>query len=172
MVVVAEVRVRAEAQGDRPAVHALIARAFGTPAQAALVDVLRAQARPLVSLVVQERQVLVGHIMFTPVTLAGHNGLLMGLAPMAVTPPRQRAGIGSALVRAGLQRCRELGAGAVVVLGHPSYYPRFGFSPAARFGIGCEYDVPAEAFMAIELCPGALHGASGTVKYHTAFAGL
>jgi putative acetyltransferase len=91
---------------------------------------------------------------------------------MAVIPARQRAGIGSALVRAGLQRCRELGSDAVLVLAHPRYYPRFGFAPAACLGIGCEYDVPAEAFMALELRPDALHGASGTVKYHPAFAGL
>jgi putative acetyltransferase len=93
-------------------------------------------------------------------------------APMAVAPPRQRSGIGSALVKAGLAHCKELGAVAVVVLGHPEFYPKFGFSPAARFGLKCEYDVPAEAFMAIELRAGILRGASGTVKYHAAFSQL
>jgi putative acetyltransferase len=96
----------------------------------------------------------------------------MGLAPMAVLPARQRQGIGSALVRDGLGRCRELGYEAVVVLGHPGYYPRFGFVPASRFGIGCEYDVPAEVFMALELVPGALRGKPGTIRYHPAFAEL
>jgi putative acetyltransferase len=89
---------------------------------------------------------------------------------MAVGPARQRAGIGSALVRAGLERCKLLDAAAVVVLGHPAYYPRFGFVPAAAFGLACEYDVPAEAFMALELRPGALRGAAGTLRYHAAFA--
>jgi putative acetyltransferase len=88
---------------------------------------------------------------------------------MAVVPAQQRTGLGSALVRAGLEQCRKLGFGAVVVLGHPDYYPRFGFSPAARFGIGCEYEAPQEAFMAIELQPGYLKGASGKVEYHAAF---
>lgn len=80
----------------------------------------------------------------------------MGLAPMAVAPERQRQGIGSALVRAGLDRCKEPGFGAIVVLGHPEYYPRFGFSIAKRFDIGCEYEVPDEVFMVMELQPGYL----------------
>lgn len=84
----------------------------------------------------------------------------------------QREGIGSALVNAGLDQCRSLGVGAVVVLGHPSYYPRFGFHTAARIGIGCEYDSPEEAFMAIELIPGHLQGVTGTVRFHQAFNDL
>src|SRR5688572_24348028 len=123
---------------------------------------LRAQADPVISLVAHDGDAVVGHIMFTPVSLAGHGGLLMGLAPMAVEPSRQRAGIGSALVRAGLERCKALGAAAALVLGHPGFYAKFGFLPAARFGLGCEYDVPAEVFMALELLPDALRGASGT----------
>jgi putative acetyltransferase len=91
---------------------------------------------------------------------------------MAVAPMRQRSGIGSALVKAGLERCKELGAVAVVVLGHPEFYPKFGFSPAQRFGLRSEYDVPAEVFMVIELQAGALRGASGTVKYHAVFGEL
>ena len=94
----------------------------------------------------------------------------MGLAPMAVLPARQRGGIGSALVRAGLDACRQLGCTAVVVLGHPAYYPRFGFQPASRFALGCEYDVPDEAFMALEVEPGSLVGKAGTIRYHRAFA--
>jgi putative acetyltransferase len=82
------------------------------------------------------------------------------------------SGIGSALVKVGLAHCKELGAVAVVVLGHPEFYPKFGFSPAERFGLKCEYDVPAEAFMAIELHARALRGASGTVKYHAVFSQL
>src|SRR5437762_2911415 len=81
----------------------------------------------------------------------------MGLAPMAVLPREQRRGIGSALVRAGLDRCKQSGFSAAVVLGHPAYYPRFGFTPASRFAIKSEYDVPDEAFMALEFEPGILH---------------
>jgi putative acetyltransferase len=116
---------------------------------------------------------IVGHIMFSPVSLSGHPGLkIMGLAPMAVAPEQQRKGIGSALVRAGLERCKQLGFGAVVVLGHPRYYPRFGFSPSTRFGIKCEYEVPEEVFMVQELQPGYLRSVSGTIKYHAAFSNV
>ena len=96
----------------------------------------------------------------------------MGLAPMAVVPGKQRQGFGSALVRAGLEQVKELGFVAVVVLGHPGFYPRFGFVPSSRFGIDCEYDVPAEVFMALELQPESLGGRSGRVKYHAAFGSV
>jgi len=149
------------------------ASAFETPVEANLVDALREQARPLVSLVAEENGAILGHIMFSPVVLPGHPALrIMGLAPMAVAPEHQRKGIGSALVRAGLEQCRQLGVGAVVVLGHPAYYPRFGFLPSARFGIGCEYDVPEEVFLIVELQPNCLRGASGTVKYDAAFSNV
>ena len=109
--------------------------------------------------------------MFSPVTLASHPELeIMGLGPMAVFPQAQRQGLGTALVKAGLEKCRELGAGTVVVLGHPAYYPRFGFRPATRFDIACEYEVPPEAFMALELSPGYLDGAAGVIRYHRAFS--
>lgn len=144
--------------------------AFETPAEAALVDALREQARPLVSLVAEDDAAIVGHVMFSPVSLGDRPALqIMGLAPVAVAPEHQRKGVGSALVRAGIERCKQLGVGAVVVLGHPSYYPRFGFLPASRFGVGCEYAVPDDVFMAMELQPGYLRGASGKVKYHAAF---
>ncbi len=167
------VRVRPEEQQDRDGVRAVHAAAFGSSAEAGLADMLRQQAHPVVSLVAVEESTVAGHIMFSPVTLLGHPELkIMGLAPMAVAPGYQRKGIGSALARAGLKRCKELGFGAVVVLGHPEYYPRFGFSPASRFGIGCDYDVPSEAFMLIELQPGLLNGASGKIEYHSAFKSL
>ncbi len=165
--------VRTEEDNDRDAVYAVNADAFKTSAEADLVDALRAQAQPIVSLVAEENGAVVGHIMFSPVSLSGHPHLkVMGLAPMAVTRERQRKGVGSALVRAGLAQCRHLGYTAVVVLGHPEYYPRFGFLPSSRFGIDCEYDVPEEVFMATELHPDALSGKTGRVKYHAAFGDL
>lgn len=149
------------------------AAAFETSAESNLIDALREQAVPIVSLVADDNGVIVGHIMFSAVTLSGHPDLkVMGLGPMAVMPEHQRKGIGSALVRAGLEHCKRLGFVAVVVLGHAEYYPRFGFSPAARFGIRSEYDVPDDVFMAVELQPAALSGKTGTVKYHAAFASV
>jgi putative acetyltransferase len=163
--------IRPEQPGDIAGIRAVNLAAFETSTEADLVDALRVQAEPLISLVAADAEGLVGHILFSPVTLVGHPGLrVMGLAPMAVAPTRQRQGIGSALVDAGLERCRRLGATAVVVLGHAEYYPRFGFTPGSRFGIGCEYDVPEDVFMVLELDRGALKGTSGTIRYHQAFA--
>lgn len=165
--------VRTEQQQDRASVRAANTLAFETTAEACLVDALREQAQPVISLVAEEDGEIIGHIMFSPVSLSGHPELkLMGLAPMAVVPSHQRKGIGSALVKAGLDQCRRLGFGAVVVLGHPAYYPRFGFAPSARFGIVCEYDVPEEVFMVLALQPDFLQGASGKIKYHAAFSRL
>lgn len=165
--------IRDETASDHDAVCALHESAFGTAAEARLVDALREQASPLVSLVAEQDGSIIGHILFSPVTPSGHEDLkIMGLAPMAVAPSRQRPGIGSSLVRAGLDRCRALGAGAVVVLGHPAFYQRLGFTSSTQFDIGCEYDVPEEAFMTMELEPGFLRGASGTIRYHKAFEDL
>lgn len=164
------VLIRAEEERDWSAVYTVNRLAFATSAEADLVSALRDQAQPVVSLVAEHAGVVVGHILFSPVSLSGHTGLtIMGLAPMAVAPSHQRLGIGSALVRAGLERCRTLGVGAVVVLGHPEFYPRFGFLPAARFGISSEYEVPEEAFMVAELQLGYLRGLSGIIRYHAAF---
>jgi putative acetyltransferase len=163
--------IRSEQEKDRTAVHAVNVSAFDTPLEANLVDALRARADPIVSLVAEDNGAILGHIMFSPVALSEHPALrIMGLAPMAVAPEHQRKGIGSALVYAGLDQCKQLGFGAVVVLGHPAYYPRFGFSRSTRFGIGCEYDVPEDVFMVVELHAGFLRGASGTIQYHAAFS--
>lgn len=144
--------------------------AFGTPTEAILVEALREQAHPIISLVAEAEGELVGHIMFSNVSLSGHPELkVMGLAPMAVAPGHQCKGIGSALVRAGLESCRESGIAAVVVIGHPEYYPRFGFVPASQFGIDSEFEVPEGVFMAMGLQADALSERSGRVKYHAAF---
>jgi putative acetyltransferase len=165
--------VRAEVPSDHAQVAQVHRLAFGRPAEAALVDRLRAAGRAVVSLVADEAGAgVVGHILFSPVTLDAADGpppRWLGLAPLAVLPERQRAGIGAALVRAGLAAAGRLGATAVVVLGHPVYYPRFGFAPASRFGLRCVYDAPDEAFMALELVPGACAGRRGLVRYAPEF---
>ncbi|MFO0882778.1 MAG: N-acetyltransferase [Pirellulales bacterium] len=164
-------QIRPEQPADIEAIFALHTAAFGQPGEAKLVDALRQQATPFVSLVAANDVAVVGHIAFSPVTLEGHGNLkIMGLAPMAVANVCQRQGIGLALMKEGLAQCQRLGFGAVVVLGHPSYYPRAGFVPAQDFGIRCVYDAPPEAFMLMELVPGYLQNASGTIAYHQAFA--
>ncbi len=165
--------IRPEVDDDRGDVFAIHASAFPTRSEAELVDALREEANPIISLVAVGNDKIVGHIFFSPVSLSDHPHLeIMGLAPMAVIPEHQRKEIGSALVRAGLEQCRQSGFDAVVVLGHPEYYPRFGFSPSTRFGIESEYEVPEEVFMAMELRSTVLSEKSGTVRYHSAFSNL
>jgi putative acetyltransferase len=166
-------RIRPETEADRAAVREVNEAAFETPAEADLVEVLHDKGVSVVSLVAEVDGEVVGHILFSRVSLAGHAQLnLVGLAPMAVVPGHQRKGIGSALVRQGLGRCKECGCCAVVVVGYPQYYPRFGFAPAGRFALRCEYDVPADVFMVAELEAGALSNASGLVHYDDAFGSV
>jgi len=163
-------RIRREELQDLQQIRAINIAAFEGTAEAHIVDTLRADASDVISFVAEDDGEVVGHIMFSPVRVVGAPDLrAMALAPVAVAPHRQRLGIGSALVRTGLEECQRLGAAAVFVVGHPSYYPRFGFSPASGFGFQCEFDVPDEAFMVAALVPGALSGHSGTVHFHEAF---
>ncbi len=165
--------IRDETEADQGTVHALHLSAFDTSSEANLVDVLREQATPFFSLVAGDEENVVGHIMFSPVSLSGHTNLkLMGLAPMAVKPEHQRKGVGSALVREGLGQCKRSGVAAVVVLGYPEFYRRFGFVCSSRFDIKSEYDVPEDVFMVVELLSNSLRGKSGMVKYHAAFKDL
>ena len=163
--------IRKEAQQDLEHIYALNAAAFETDAEAELVDALRAQVDGVISLVAVEADRVVGHIMFSPVTSEYNtDAKLYGLAPMAVDPSLQKQSIGSALVKEGLKECKVQGVDAIVVLGHPNYYRRFGFKTAADFDIRCEYDVPAEVFMLLELNAGVLDDVTGMIRYHPVFA--
>ena len=165
--------IRPQQEQDQNAVYRLNSSAFASDAEARLVDCLRKRASPVVSLVAVVDHEIAGHILFSPLWHSQHtDALIMGLAPMAVAETVRNQGIGSALVASGITACARLGAGAIVVLGHPGYYPRFGFTPASDYGIECEYDVPDEAFMAIELTPQFLASRPGTIKYHECFADL
>lgn len=166
--------IRPEALGDVPAIADVTDQAFGGPAESLLIERLRAAGAATVSLVAERGPEVVGHILFSPMVIEGPNGdaEALGLAPMAVRPDLQKAGIGSALIRTGLESCRKMDVGRVILLGHPEYYPRFGFQPASTFGIKGDYEVPDEVFMAIELIPGAFDGITGTAHYHKEFGGL
>ncbi len=166
--------VRAETSADRDAVRVVNERAFGGAAEADLVDALREGARPHVSLVAESEGQVVGHIFFSPVVIESGAGAseAFALGPMGVLPELQRQGVGSELIRRGLEECRRLGREVVFVLGHPEYYPRFGFAPAAAKGLRCEYPVPDEVFMVLELREGALAGRTGLVKYRPEFGSV
>lgn len=165
------VNIRAETADDYAAVRRVNEAAFGRPAEANLVDALRESARPHISLVAVKAGQVVGHIFFSPVSIESEASsfVALGLAPMAVLPEYQRDGIGSQLVRRGLEECRLLGHDVVVVLGHPAFYPRFGFMTAREKGLTSEYDVPDEVLMVAELRTGALAGRRGVVKYQAEF---
>jgi putative acetyltransferase len=164
--------IRNELASDAPAVRGVNIAAFERDAEADLVDLLRQRASPIISLVAEMQGSICGHILFTPASLAGEPDVsLMALAPLAVRPEQQRRGVGSALVRAGLAACAERRCHAVIVLGHSAYYPRFGFQPASRLGLSCEFHVPDDAFMVKEMKAGALAGRAGTIRYHELFAG-
>jgi len=166
-------QIRFETADDFDQIHRLNHSAFGTDAEADLVDALRRAAQPFISLVAEQDHTISGHIVFSAVTLSADPDVrIAGLAPMSVMPALQRRGIGSALVRAGLDECRRFGFVAVAVLGHREFYPRFGFSPASRCGISSTYDVPDDVFMMLELEPGALRGKRGVIQYHAAFSGV
>ncbi len=111
---------------------------------------------------------IVGHILFTPIRIVtpGGESSAVGLGPMAVLPAYQRQGIGSQLIEYGLSECKKMDTTLVIVLGHPDYYPRFGFQKASIFGIRCQETVPEDAFMLAELAEGAAQGFSNGVVYY------
>jgi putative acetyltransferase len=169
------IAIRLEEPRDQRAVFEVNARAFPQPVEAKLVDALRAANAVTVSLVAERDGRVVGHILFSPVRVEGKgvSFVAQGLAPMAVDPDCQRAGIGSALVRAGLELCGREGHTVVFVLGHPAYYPRFGFEPAPPRGLHYEGGAAfARAFFVMELQVGALAGRTGVVHFRPEFAGL
>lgn len=168
------VSIRREEAGDEDAMRRVNEQAFGRREEADLVDALRRRDEQLISLVALKDGQVVGHILFTPVTIQSDNEIssAVGLGPLAVLPEHQGQGIGAQLVEAGLEACRQARHEVVVVLGHPGYYPRFGFAPSRPLGITWERDAPEEAFMVLELHEGALAGRKGVVKFLPEFKGV
>ena len=166
--------IRPEQSRDFELVHALLLASFGRDGEARLVDRLRASGKITSALVAEEKERILGLVVFSKVATDAEGGeaSALALAPLAVAPAFQRLGIGSALVSAGLERCRLERHSLVLVLGDPVYYARFGFVPAARFGLKCPFPEGGNTFMTIELEPGALAKASGTVRYGHEFDDL
>jgi putative acetyltransferase len=186
----ATIRLRPEEPGDAAAIRQIHRLAFEGEVEAEIVDAIRAAEAAVLSLVAEEAAGggaagslpsdgaagghLVGHVLFTDVTVTTADGDeigLLSLAPVGVLPSRQGQGIGTMLIETSLEQLRAEGHPAVVVLGHPSYYPRFGFVPASSFGLRWEMDAPDEAFMALELSAGALAGVRGVVRFRPEFDG-
>ncbi|MER2527281.1 MAG: N-acetyltransferase [Candidatus Competibacter denitrificans] len=166
------IRIQPEQPPDYAAVDQINRLAFGRADEAQLVAALRRQVPAAISLVAWWETEAVGHILLTPVSLEPPlpGVTVAGLAPLAVLPSRQRQGIGGQLIEVGLAACRAQGYSTVIVLGHPAYYPHFGFVPAATKGLYCEFSVRPEAFMLCELTPQAFDLPRVVVRYHPAFA--
>lgn len=165
------VMIRPETNQDREAIWNLNKAAFDGDAEANLVDELRNGGFIEVSLVAEMNGQIVGHILFSRVTIDTTVGTVeaISLAPMAVLPDHQREGIGSKLVQEGLEACRAKGHKIVVVLGHPDFYPRFGFSAELATPLENPFG-GGEAWMAMELAVGALDGIEGRVEYPHPFS--
>lgn len=163
--------IRPEQKEDFSAIGQVNRLAFGTDAEANLVNALRKSNTDIISLVAECDDKIVGHILFSEVHIDGHcpDIRLLGLAPVGVLPEYQGHGIGSRLVKEGIKVCRHAGYAAMVVLGHAQFYPRFGFKPSVNFNITSEFDVPAELFMIMELQKHVLKNCSGRVRYHDVF---
>lgn len=171
---IVEIIVRQETEADHGAVYEVVKAAFAgaehtTGDEQDLVERLRRSAAfvPELSLVAEQAGEIVGHILFTKMTIGGRPSL--ALAPVSVAPACQRQGIGSLLIREGHRKARELGFASVIVVGHAEYYPRFGYAPASRWDIRADFAVPDACFLASELMPEALRGVSGVVAFAPEF---
>jgi putative acetyltransferase len=164
--------IRPASLEDAAAVRRVHLTAFPTPAEADVVERLRASGKAVIELVALDGDSIVGHIVFSPVALRPRAGTVgLGLAPIAVMPDHEKHGVGRRLIQNGLAECHRWGAGFVVVIGDPPYYTRFGFEPAAKHGLRSEYKA-GDAFMVFKLESGALPPASTTVKYAPEFSAL
>ena len=164
--------IRIEKSEDVLQVRKINEQAFETSAEANIVDILRQTCPNSLSLVAEDENCVVGHILFSPAVVNSAGGRIegMGFAPMAVLPGRQRQGIGSQLVKRGIEILRERGCPFVIVLGHPEYYPRFGFELASKYELSSQWDgVPDEAFMVMIMDHAPLKGVSGVAKYREEF---
>lgn len=159
--------IRDEKPRDAESIRRVHTISFPTPAEAKLVDALRASGRLRLSLVAEESDTVVGHVAWSPVTLSGAaDGV--GLGPVAVLPDFRRRGIAEGLIRIGLAHCGQMGFGFVVVLGDPDYYRRFDFMPAIQWGLSDEYG-GGSAFQAMLLRPGVIPAGGGIVRYAPEF---
>ena len=162
-----QVTIREETPEDVIAIRQVNEEAFRQPQEARLIDLLRAHGTVLLSLVAAVDDRVVGHILYSPVRLGSGAREVQGagLGPIAMLPEFQRKGLGSKLIGEGTRRLRESGCPFIVVLGHPEYYPRFGFVAASRHGVRCQWKVRDEAFMLLPLDASRLSAMSGLARY-------
>jgi putative acetyltransferase len=165
--------IRPETEKDYPKIAEVNELAFGQGNESLLIEMLRNTSDYIsdLSLVAEYKNDVVGHILFYPVKIIDSNRKhdTLALAPMSVHPDYQKKGIGSELIREGLKRAKDMGYVSVIVVGHPEYYPKFGFRKASKYDIQAPFDVPDDAFLALELIEGALKKIRGVVEYPKPF---
>jgi len=170
------ITVRPEMPGDEDAIRQVNLLAFGRDAEGKLVDLIRGSRFyvPGLSMVALDGNAIVGHILLSAAMLINsHDAMpILALAPMSVLPEYQGRGIGTKMIQCALERARNSHFLAVVVLGQPDYYQRFGFVKASEKGIFAPFTVPDEVYMVLELIPNALDNVTGTVRYPPCFAYL
>jgi putative acetyltransferase len=162
------IEIRKEKPSDILTIRDVNKRAFEQDQEANIVDALRSNQAVLLSLVATLNGQVVGHIMYSPLEIGEFKGA--GLGPMAVLPQYQRQGIGAKLIEAGNRQLKESGYPFIVVVGHANYYPKFGFKPARSLGITCQWDVPDDVFLLLELDPEKVRSISGMAKYRDEFS--
>lgn len=169
------ITIRPEEPEDAATVITINDRAFGGPDESRLVEAVKQSGRRrVISLVACFDGTPVGHIFFSPIQIQAEGPTIatLALAPMAVLPEFQRRGIGTRLVETGLEQCASQGCQVVVVVGHPTFYNRFGFGPASGMGLRSVYSSAGDAFMAVELSKGVLAGRTGLVEYPVEFTNV
>jgi putative acetyltransferase len=162
------IEIQEERPSDIAAIRDVNRRAFGQDQEANIVDALRSNGGSLLSLVASLNGRVVGHIMYSPITVRDVTGAALG--PMAVLPEYQRQAIGTKLVETGNEKLKAAGYPFIIVVGHPDYYPRFGFTPASAHGITCEWELPDNVFMLLVLDEPRMQGVSGLAKYRDEFS--
>ncbi|ASG68375.1 N-acetyltransferase [Francisella halioticida] len=145
------INIRYEQLKDQELVYELIASSFETDDEEKLVRLLHTDHQSLISLVAEVDNAIVGQIILSKMVVKNNNLNIYGLAPMSVSPKYQDQGIGTKLVEAVIKEAKKNNIDAIFVLGHPSYYPRFGFKPTVQYEIKCQYDVPSDVFMVLDL---------------------
>ena len=163
--------IKPESPAEQEAIWMIHRAAFGRSAEADLVNAIRNAGQMTLSLVARSKEMPVGHILYSPVSLETNpqHYRVWGLGPIAVLPEYQRQGVGRQLIKTSLEQCKGFGVDTVVLLGHTSYYPKFGFEPASRYGLKFKGEDFGDAFMVLELRKGALASLAGAVHYVPAF---
>ncbi len=161
-------RVRPADDADLDHIDRIHTAAFASPTESHIVRSLRDRGKLTVSLMIECSGEAIGHLAMSPVQVDGSSATILAIGPIAVIPERQRQGVGSELMREGINRSRRGGVAAIILLGDPAWYRRFGFKPASMYGLRCRW-TDGPAFQVLVLDPDAISNVTGEVRYDACF---